>query len=78
MPKSCLTVENSIINIHKNIPGSLSKINNILSKHNIITQELKTKNKIGYCIFKIENQNISKNLIDELNKLDITIFNRIL
>ena len=70
--------ENSIINIHKNIPGSLSKINNILSKHNIITQELKTKNKIGCCIFKIEDQNICKNLIDELNKLDITIFNRIL
>jgi len=70
--------KNSIINVHKNIPGSLSKINNILSKHNILSQQLKTKNKIGYCIFKLENQDISTNLVDELNKLDITIFNRIL
>ena len=70
--------KNSIINVHKNLPGSLSKINNILSKHNIISQQLKTKNKIGYCIFTLENQDISTNLVDELNKLDITIFNRIL
>ena len=70
--------KNSIINVHKNIPGSLSKINNILSKHNITSQQLKTKNKIGYCIFKLENKDISTNLVDELNKLDITIFNRIL
>ena len=37
-------IKNSIINVHKNVPGSLSKINNILSKHNIVSQQVKTTN----------------------------------
>ena len=71
-------IKNSIINVHKNVPGSLSKINNILSKHNIVSQQVKTTNKIGYCIIELENKDDVEELINELNKLDINVFTRIL
>lgn len=68
--KNCIR----ITNIHKNIPGIIYKVNEVLKNYNcnIKNQYLATNNEFGYCIVDINKSdhiNIEK-LVDELNKIE--------
>jgi D-3-phosphoglycerate dehydrogenase len=68
-----------IIHVHKNIPGILAKLNNIMAKNkvNIEGQYLKTNDQIGYVITDI-NANHKEEVIEELKKIPGTIKVRVL
>ena len=68
-----------LMHIHKNVPGMLAQINNILASHdcNIVGQYLKTNEGIGYVITDIEKE-YSKDLIEEFKNIPNTIKFRIL
>ena len=63
-----------ILHIHKNVPGVLSQINTRLSSHkiNILSQYLKTNDKIGYVVLDI-NKNLSKEALELLKEIKETI-----
>jgi len=63
-----------LIHIHRNVPGILAKINNILAAHeiNIVGQYLKTNNDIGYVITDIASK-YTEALLSELKKIEHTI-----
>ncbi|WP_346238117.1 HAD-IB family phosphatase [Niabella insulamsoli] len=68
-----------IIHIHKNVPGVLAEINQVLAKHaiNISAQYLMTNQTIGYVIIDI-NKDYEKRLLKELKAIENTIQFRIL
>jgi D-3-phosphoglycerate dehydrogenase / 2-oxoglutarate reductase len=68
-----------ILHIHKNVPGVLSQINTLLSKHNIniLAQYLKTNDNIGYVVLDID-KSLSKTAIDLLRGVKETIKVRML
>lgn len=68
-----------ILHIHHNVPGVLSEINTQLSKHkiNILGQNLKTNDAIGYVVLDV-NKNLSKNALELLRKVKATIKVRML
>jgi len=68
-----------IINIHKNVPGVLSKINQIIAdlKVNINSQSLVTNNEIGYLLMDV-NSNISSDIKSEIENLEESIKTRVL
>jgi len=68
-----------ILHIHNNVPGVLSAINTELSKHgvNIISQYLKTNDKIGYVVLDV-NKSLSHQAIELLKNVDETIKVRLL
>lgn len=68
-----------IIHIHKNVPGILAQINEILAKYgcNIVSQYLKTVEGTGYTIFDIDS-NHDENIIKEIKSIPETIKARIL
>jgi len=70
---------NRILHIHKNVPGVLSKLNNILAKNeiNIFSQYLKTNSEVGYVVFDIKKDHHLE-LINELKAIKGTIRARIL
>lgn len=68
-----------LLNIHKNVPGILAKINNIFAKHqiNINGQYLKTNEKIGYVIMDI-SKGYTDEFVQEIKDLEATIRFRML
>ena len=77
----CIQVSNDekntlyIKNIHKNVPGVISKINHFIHENeiNIIKQYVSTQKDIGYCITIIKyDKNIEK-LKTSINSLDVSI-----
>jgi len=66
-----------ILNIHKNTPGVLKTINNILSVYNIESQILLTKGDIGYLIVDVSAAT-SESIKNEISKLPTSIKTRIL
>ncbi|MCC9138084.1 phosphoglycerate dehydrogenase [Pontibacter silvestris] len=68
-----------LIHIHKNVPGVLANINNVLASNhvNIEGQYLKTNEQVGYVITDI-NKAYDKNVIGELKSLPATIKFRML
>lgn len=68
-----------LIHIHKNVPGILAKINQVLAHHevNIAGQYLKTNESIGYVITDI-NREYDDALITDLKKIPDTIKFRVL
>lgn len=68
-----------ILHIHKNVPGILSQINQILSSFNvnIVAQYLKTNEKIGYVVLDIDGA-ASNEAIEALKLVENTIKVRIL
>lgn len=68
-----------LIHIHKNVPGILAKINNVLASHriNITGQYLKTNEKIGYVITDISKR-YDPQVIHEMKQIPDTIKFRIL
>lgn len=67
------------IHVHKNEPGVLAEINNVLAEHsiNIVGQYLKTNESIGYVITDID-KNYDESVISELRKIKATIRFRVL
>lgn len=68
-----------LIHIHKNVPGILAKINNILAAHgcNIEGQYLKTSEGVGYVITDI-NKEYEPGLVKDFKEIPDTIKFRIL
>ena len=68
-----------ILHIHNNVPGVLSQINSLLSKHqiNILGQYLKTNERIGYVVLDVD-KNLSKNALELLREVKDTIKVRML
>lgn len=68
-----------ILNVHRNEPGVLGEINNIVSKAgaNILAQYLSTDQKIGYLVMDVEKANAHP-LADEIKKLSRSIKTRML
>ena len=63
-----------LIHIHRNMPGILAKINQVLADHsiNIVGQYLKTNEVIGYVITDIDKE-YDKDVITALKQIDHTI-----
>jgi D-3-phosphoglycerate dehydrogenase len=68
-----------VLHIHHNVPGVLSEINSILSKHevNILAQYLKTNETIGYVVLDVD-ANADVEMMEDLKKVKQTIKARIL
>ena|SRR3989344_1574995 len=68
-----------LIHMHRNVPGVLATINNILAEHNINIegQYLKTNDTIGYVITDV-NKKYSKGVVTKLKEMEETIKLRIL
>ena len=68
-----------LIHIHKNMPGILAKINQVLAKHdiNITGQYLKTNEQIGYVITDIDRA-YDDDVLEDLREIDGTIRFRVL
>jgi D-3-phosphoglycerate dehydrogenase len=66
-----------LLHIHKNVPGVLSEINNIMSKYNIniLAQYLQTNSSIGYVVLDID-VNSSVSVAEELKTVKSTIKTR--
>lgn len=63
-----------LLHVHQNIPGVLSKINNVFSDNNINIsgQYLQTNEKVGYVVIDVD-ADYSAIALDQLNKIDGTI-----
>lgn len=68
-----------ISNVHKNQPGVLGNINNLVSqsKANIKSQYLSTKEDIGYLVMDIEKKDI-QSLYQQMSQLDTSIKTRMI
>ena len=68
-----------LIHIHKNRPGIIAHINNVLSEHdcNIVGQYLKTNEEIGYVITDIDKA-YNEEVIEEMRGIEGTIRFRVL
>lgn len=82
VPELSLAPQNNtrrVLHFHKNVPGVLSDINSILSKHNvnILGQYLKTNETIGYVVLDVD-LNADMEMMEDLKKVNNTIKTRIL
>ncbi|AKQ47276.1 3-phosphoglycerate dehydrogenase [Rufibacter radiotolerans] len=68
-----------LIHIHRNVPGILAKINNVLAENNIniLGQYLKTNETIGYVITDVDTQ-YDRSVIKKLKHIPDTIKSRAL
>jgi len=69
--------EHRILNVHKNVPGVLRSINNILGDYNVSAQMLRTMNGIGYLIVEL-NSDVSIEVRNKIRSLETSIKTRIL
>jgi len=68
-----------ILNVHRNVPGVLKKINGILSDFNVSAQVLKTTENLGYIMIEVDpNPNFSKTVKAKLDALEETVRTRVL
>jgi D-3-phosphoglycerate dehydrogenase len=67
------------LHIHKNVPGIMAKINEVLAKYdlNILSQYLSTDSEVGYVITDLDKE-YNKDVIKALKKVDKTIKFRVL
>ncbi len=67
------------LHIHKNVPGIMAKINEVLAKYemNITGQYLSTDNEVGYVITDLDKE-YNKDVIKALKRVDNTIKFRVL
>lgn len=63
-----------LLHVHRNIPGVLSKINNIFSENdiNIVGQYLQTNDKVGYVVIDVDADS-SKIAVEKLSEIEGTI-----
>lgn len=68
-----------LINIHRNVPGVLRHINDILCDYNVAAQILSTKGTIGYLIVDIDsNKQLSVVVKEKLDQLEESIKTRVI
>ena len=68
-----------ILHVHKNVPGVLKKINEILSDFNVSSQVLKTTQDLGYLLVEVDaNEKFSSDVKRKMDALDETIRTRVL
>ena len=68
-----------ILNVHRNVPGVLKKINAILSDFNVSAQVLKTNVNLGYILIDVEaNEKFSTDVKEKMDALEETIRTRVL
>lgn len=68
-----------ILNVHRNVPGVLKKINEILCEFNVSAQVLKTTPELGYILVEVDaNPKFSKEVKTKMDALDETIRTRVL
>lgn len=67
------------MHIHKNVPGIMAKINEVLAKYelNISSQYLSTDSEVGYVITDLDKE-YNKDVIKALKKVENTIKFRVL
>ncbi len=77
LPKQ--TNAHRFLHIHKNVPGIMAKINEVLAKYemNISGQYLSTDSEVGYVITDLDKE-YNKDVIQALRKIDNTIKFRVL
>ncbi len=77
LPKQ--TKSHRFLHIHKNMPGIMAKINEVLAKYemNISGQYLSTDNEVGYVITDLDKE-YNKEVISALKKIENTIKFRVL
>ena len=67
-----------ILHVHKNVPGVLTKINDILKGYNVSAQVLQTMDDIGYLLVEIESdKKLSSEVKKQMNSLDESIRTRL-
>ncbi len=69
-----------LVNIHKNIPGALGKINAFISdlNGNIVSQYLSTESSIGYVVTDIEGLDKASVLLESVSSMDENIKTRLI
>merc|ERR1712083_193086 len=68
-----------LINVHRNVPGVLRSINNVLCDYNVAAQILSTKGSIGYLIVDIDaNKQLSVVVKEKLDQLEASIKTRVI
>jgi len=68
-----------ILNIHRNVPGVLKKINEILCDFNVSAQVLKTNANLGYILVEVDaNPKFSKVVKEKMDAMEETIRTRVL
>ena len=69
-----------IIYIHKNVPGVLRRVNEILGDHNVDKQMTDARGDVAYLMADVSNVNVSeiKNLYQNLEDLGSRIRTRVL
>lgn len=67
------------MNVHRNVPGVLRQINEILSDYNVAAQILSTKGDIGYLIVDLDAQTkLSVVVKEKLDMLEASIKSRVI
>ncbi len=66
-----------LLNVHRNRPGVLRKINEVLAEYNISSQWLNTTAKIGYLVVQVDRE-MSRDLLRNIKELDDSIQTRLL
>jgi len=68
-----------IINVHRNVPGVLRQINEVLCDYNVAAQILSTKDEIGYLIVDLDaHTKLSVVVKEKLDALEATIKSRVI
>jgi D-3-phosphoglycerate dehydrogenase len=66
-----------VLNVHKNVPGVLKNINNILGEFNVLAQQLRTSSEIGYLIVDVDHET-SEDVKTAIEALPSSIKTRVL
>jgi D-3-phosphoglycerate dehydrogenase len=74
-----LNENHRIIHIHKNVPGIIKQVAEILARHkyNIEGEYLRTTHELGYLVTDV-NRKVTPEVLSELNKIRATLKVRVL
>ena len=63
-----------ILHVHRNVPGALGTLDNMLATHglNIVSQSLQTKGQIGYAVTDVDNE-VGEQVLQALREHPITV-----
>jgi D-3-phosphoglycerate dehydrogenase len=66
-----------LCNVHKNVPGVLRDVNNVLASYNVNAQTLLTKDKIGYMVVDVDKE-FGIEVKEKLEQMESNIKTRVL
>eukprot|EP01134_Creolimax_fragrantissima_P000463 CFRG0463T1 len=72
-----LEVTHRICNVHKNVPGVLKKINDVLGEFNVSGQALSTRGSVGYMMVQVDSQ-VSETIKSKIMDIDSSIRTRVM